>query len=60
MFGMYKQIFEYTAARALTTDRGVVGRYTGIPINCVSVFRLGRVLALFSRVKRHVWQKSIN
>jgi len=36
---------------------GRASYYTGIPRNCVPVFKLGQMLVLFSRVKRHDWQR---
>ena len=34
-----------------------VGCYTGFLRNCVPVLKSGWALALFSRVKRHYWQR---
>ena len=39
-----------------TSATGKNDRYIGIPRNDVPIFQMERVLALFSRVKRHDWQ----
>ena len=47
---IYSNIYQQNrlAARAI----GRTGCYIGIPINCLSVFRLGRIFVLFSRLVR--------
>ena len=52
-----RSIYSKTQTRSAVYVIERTGRYTGIPIKCVSVFRPGRVFALFSRVKRHDWRR---